>query len=49
MNFLNKLQSSIKTAKDSLYDNSCGCGCKKLNIKGKFVALVVLMILIVSF
>jgi hypothetical protein len=49
MSFLNKLKSSIKTAKDNLYDNSCGCGCKKLNMKGKFVALVVLMILIVSF
>jgi hypothetical protein len=49
MNFINKLTSSIKTATSSLYDNGCGCGCKKLNAKGKFVALVVLMILIVSF
>mgnify|MGYP003125886229 len=49
MNFINKLTSSIKTATSSLYDNGCGCGCKKLNMKGKFVALVVLMILIVSF
>jgi hypothetical protein len=49
MNFMNKLKSAIKTATSSLYENGCGCGCKKLNMKGKFVALVVLMILIVSF
>jgi hypothetical protein len=37
----------IKTKYKTLFETTCGCGCRKLNKKGQMVALAIIILLIV--
>lgn len=45
MKFFEKLKESVINFKQTIYDTACGCGTKKLNKKGKIVAVVVIVLL----
>jgi len=39
---LDKIKAKYKT----LFEDNCGCGCKKLNKKGQVVVLAIIILLI---